>query len=308
MKPQSSKPAKTSVNIHSFAYRLFKEKPAKYFPLSDKVRQSLLRAKLRVNHVVYISSMFFWTVIGTITAFLVSLTLFSSFYAALGTNTPFAVSVINALLVCLVTGAVVFSTFMYYPSYVASNAKIKLEKNLVYVSNYMAILSGAGATPGEIFNSFIKEGKVFGIQDSARSVVKNIELLGSDLITSLDEESKLTPSRDYAGFLQGYIATMQTGGDIHDYLLGMSNKFMESRRQQLKKMIDQLGLAGEIYISALVAFPLIMITMLSIMGLFGGEVMAGLSAPMIMTLMTYILVPVLAVAVLIFIDSIMTSW
>jgi flagellar protein FlaJ len=252
--------------------------------------------------------MFFWTFTGTITSFLISLLLFSSFSTTLGLNVSFAVLVVNAFLICAVTGAGIFLTFMYYPSYVASNAKIKLEKNLVYISNYMAILSGAGATPGETFNSFIKNGKTFGIQDSARSVVKNIELLGSDLITSLDEESKLTPSKDYSGFLQGYIATMQTGGDIHDYLLGMSNKFMESRRQQLKKMIDQLGLAGEIYISALVAFPLIMITLLSIMGLFGGEVMAGLSAPMIMTLMTYILVPVLAVGVLIFIDSIMTSW
>jgi hypothetical protein len=116
MKQQSNKQTKGSFgNLFSLGYRLFKERPARYFPFSDKVRLSLLRAKLRVNHVIYISSMFFWTFTGTITSFLISLLLFSSFSTTLGLNVSFAVLVVNAFLICAVTGAVIFLTFYVLP-------------------------------------------------------------------------------------------------------------------------------------------------------------------------------------------------
>jgi hypothetical protein len=73
-------------------------------------------------------------------------------------------------------------------------------------------------------------------------------------------------------------------------------------------MIGQLDLVGEIFVDALVALPLIFLTMLSIMGFLAGTVIMGLSPPQIMALMTYALIPSIAVTVLIFIDSIMSSW
>ena len=208
----------------------------------------------------------------------------------------------------MLVGGVTFSVFIYYPSYVASNVKRKIEKDLVYTVNYMSILSGAGATPEDTFSSLARVGKVFGIDESAKSIMKNIQFLGEDTITAIDKESKVTPSNDYAEFLQGYIATVKTGGNNKVYLNAMVEKFMESQKRQANKIIEQLNMAGEIFVTGLVAFPIIMITMLSIMGFFGGNILGGLSAPQLMTIMTYALIPSIAIGILIFIDSAMSSW
>ena len=88
----------------------------------------------------------------------------------------------------------------------------------------------------------------------------------------------------------------------------MSDKFIELRRSLLDRLIDQLNIAGEIFITVLVAFPILMITLMSIMGFFGGEVLLGLSAPTLMNLIVYVLIPFAAMAVLLIIDIFMASW
>jgi flagellar protein FlaJ len=167
---------------------------------------------------------------------------------------------------------------------------------------------GAGATVEETLASLTRVGKVFGIHKSAKAIMKDIEFLGSDTITAVDVESERTPSRDYADFLQGYIATTQTGGDVQEYFRVMADKFMEHRKRQIDKMIEQLNIAGEMFVAILIAFPIIMITMFSIMGLFGGDVLGGLSAVQLMSLMTYLLIPMMAAGMLVFIDGVMANW
>ncbi len=308
----SAKKAKSSkgssFNAHALAYLVLGEKPAHIFPFSGKIRENLLRANIKVNHVIYVSSMFFWSLVVFVTFFVLTFVYSGVLLPALNMSIPMLSSVGYSLIVGVLAAGVTFATFMYYLNYALSSQKVKIDKNLVYITNYMAILASAGATPGETFNSLIGAGRVFGFQESARSIVKNIELLGKDIITAIDEESKRTPSKDYSDFLQGYIATIQTGGDMQAYLLAMSKKFLESRQRLLRKMINQLGLAGEIYVGILIAFPLLMVMLLSITGFFGGEVIAGLSATQVMPMMIYLLVPLMAVGVIIYLDSTMSSW
>ncbi len=305
---KEKKAPKAQTNLHVVGYRLLGDKPAKCFPFSPKIRENLLKSYLKVNHVVYVSSMFFWSLLAFILALPFSILIFFLLLPLTGVTLQPAIAVIFCLLTSIMVGKVTFGLFIYYPNYVASNVKRKIEKDLVYTVNYMSILSGAGATPGETFSSLVRVGKVFGIDESAKSIIKSIEFLGEDTVTALDMESKSTPSKDYADFLQGYIATTQTGGSSKVYLEAMAEKFMENQKRQLGKVIEQLNLAGEVFVSGLIAFPTIMVTMLSIMGFFGGDVLGGLSAPQLMTLMTYVLIPFIAAGILVFIDAVMSSW
>jgi flagellar protein FlaJ len=308
MKTKRSGSTCLSAGLHALGYRLLGDGPARVFPLTEKIRQNLPRSNIRINHVIYISSMFFWGLLAFIFSFLAAILLFEYSFPILGFTVPLLHSIIYSILVGLVGGGVCFAVYLFYPSYSASNLKIKIEKNLVYIANYMAILSSSGATPGQTFTSLASVGEVYGISDSARSVIKNVEFLGEDIISAIDDESQKTPSKEYADFLQGYIGTLRTGGNLQSYLMTMSEKFMDSRRRLLTKMIGQLDLVGEVFVDALVALPLIFLTMLSIMGFLGGTVLMGLSPPQIMALMIYALIPSIAVTVLIFIDSIMSSW
>jgi archaellum biogenesis protein FlaJ (TadC family) len=307
-KQKKKKASKKPFSFHTFAYQFLGSSPAKYFPLSENIREKILKSNIRINHMIYVSSMFFWSAAALAITLIMSLFFSIFIMPASGLNIPVNLAVIYSLLSGVAAGAISCGIFMYYPNYIASTVKRGLERDLVYSVNYMSILMGAGATVEETFASLTRVGKVFGINNSAKAIMKDIEFLGADTITAVDTESERTPSRDYADFLQGYIATTQTGGDVQEYFQSMADKFMELRKRQIDKMIEQLNVAGEMFVAILIAFPIIMITMFSIMGLFGGDVFGGLSAVQLMTLMTYLLIPMLAVGMLIFIDGVMANW
>ena len=297
-----------SSRLHGLAYNILKEGPARAYPWSASMREQLMRAGASVSHVVYISSMFFWTVIASVAASAASIALLSFVLPALGLGLPLPMVVTAEAASPALAGGVTFLTFQFYPKYKASSWKTEIDRNLVFLTNYMSIISGSGATAEEVFLSLTRTGEVYGVERSARAIIRDIEILGLDILTAMDMASKRSPSPDYADLLQGYISTMTTGGDIGAYLSVMRDQFLESRKRTLARMISQLDLAGEVFIATLVAFPVIMVTMLSIMGFFGGQLLGGLSPPQLMMLMVYVAIPVTAMGVLVFIDAIMSSW
>lgn len=296
-----------SFNPLTIGYFFFGDFPARVFPWSESISLSLKKAEIRVSHIAYISSMFFWTMIIVLLTYLAVSLLFMTNLPILMTVTP-VYSFFIPLLAALSAGVVSVMFFFSYPNYVASNKGREIERNLVYTSNYMAIMANAGATVEQIFESLATYGEIYGVKHVARNIIRDVEILGKDVLSTLDDISKTSPSREFTDLIQGFIATMRTGGVLGSYLSVMAEGFIETRRRMLANLIDQLNLAGEIYVSVLVALPIIMITMFSIMGFIGGEVVGGLSASQLMPLLIYVMIPFMGVGVLLYIDAIMSSW
>lgn len=298
-----------SITFHGLAYRVLKDKPAKIYPWTASMREQLMKADLGVSHVVYISSMFFWTIIASVLTLVISISLFSFILPLSGLELSLFITALIEVASPIMVGAITVVIFWYYPRYTASNQSILINKNLVYITNFMNIISSAGATTEEVFLALADVGDIYEIRKSARTIIRNVEFLGLDIINSLDAESKRNPSPDFAALLQGYISTIETGGDIVTYLTTMSEQFLELRKRLRENMINQLSLVGEVFIAALVALPVIMITLLSIMGSFGGgQVGGGLAPQQLMMLIVYVMIPVMAIGILILIDSILFSW
>lgn len=296
------------MGFHAIGYSILREAPARFFPWSTSMREALLRAGMRISYVVYVSSMFFWSGVMAAVASVATLTMLSMVMPLLGLHVPPILTSTFTLIAATAGGGLTMTIFYLYPRYVAGNKKRALERNLIYITNYMTILTSAGATSEEVFSSLARVRDVYGVKESARAVMRDIEFLGMDIVESLDEESRRNPSEDYADLLQGYISTMQTGGNLPAYLQAMSDKFLDSRKRLMDKLINQLNMAGELFVVALVALPIIMVTIFSIMGIFGGQVLAGLSSTQLIALTVYLLIPFTATAVFIFIDMIMASW
>ena len=296
------------MSFHGIAYGILRERPSKIYPWSASLRERLIKSGIGVSHVVYISSMFFWTGVVTLLGLLVPVVLFSMVFPVMGVEMPGSAVVMWEVVTPLAAGALTFVIYQYYPSYKMGERKTEIEKNLVHVANFMGILSSAGATSEDVFLALVRAGKIYGIEKSTRGIIRDVEIFGKDILTALDDESKRSPSSDYVDLLQGYISTVATGGEVAPYLSAMSNQFLESRRRLLTRIIEQLNLTGEIFVAALIALPVILITLLSIMGFFGGTSTGGLSPPQLMMVVVYAMIPVLAIVIIILIDSILSSW
>jgi len=286
--------------LHLVGYRVLKDKPVRLFPVFGRFRTKLLRAGIRVSCVVYVSAMFFWSLI---TASIISVLAVGILYIS-NRN----LYILYGALTGLICGGSIFALFLLYPAYREVSWRTRIDRNLVYLTNYLAMLSSAGATIGDMFLSLAKIDDFYGVRRSARSVIRDVELLGHDIITALNEESKRSPSGKYTTLLQGLIATVRVGGDLKAYLSTMSREFMGYRRRRLEKIVGNLDLAGELFVTALIAFPVIIVTMLAVMSLFGSQLGGGFSTIEAMFITVYLIVPLMGIGILAFINAIMSGW
>lgn len=287
----------------TIGFKILGDFSVKLVPFRERLRKKIVGSAMRIPYQMYFAGIVFWTIVSVIISGVVG------YYISPFLKILFPYPIIMNYLwfwLPLIISPLVFVTLFSYPFYVAGKLKREIEKNLVYITNYMTILSSAGAITEEIFASLEKVGEVYGIKPVAKRIISEVQLVGKDIFTVLDEESKRNPSRLFAELLQGFIATVRSGGNPEHYLVTMSEKYIEIRRRVISKVINQLNLAAEIYVAALVALPIILTTMLTIMGLLGGPVVAGLSAGQMLTLLTYIILPMTASAILIYIDAILS--
>jgi len=251
--------------------------------------------------------MFFWGLISMLISSIVSFPLVYALTVlkVLSFQLPWFV---YSLGITLGVGMIVMMAFLYYPRFIAGGVRTKIDKNIVYIINYMSILAGAGVTTENIFSSLAEKGEIYNVQDSARSIVRDIDVLGKDIISAIDDECTNTLSKKFSKLLSGINSITRTGGNLQAFLSQTADSQMNVRRRELSKLTTQLNLAAETYVVLGIAFPVILTTLLSMMGIFGGEVMAGLDPMQLMSLMTYVFFPVAALGVLLLIDGVTSSW
>jgi archaeal flagellar protein FlaJ len=296
---------KKTNSLHSIGYHVLGDLPSRKLPLNDFVKKSLDRAGLRMSHVVYLSSMTFWTVVATLVTALISTP--AAFYVLPLLDLPsnyFTWVLVSPIIV----GAVTAVCFLYYPMTVSDGIKSKLDKNMVYIINYMSVLAGAGIMTEDVFNSFAESKDTYGIRNSARSIVRDISMLGKDVISAIEAEAKRTPSKKYFKLLNGLLGITKSGGDLKNYLEETAKHEQEVRRRELVDIVNKLNMAAEIYITLGIAFPVILIVLLSLMGIFGGTVGGGLSPIQLIQLMTYAIFPVAAIGIILLIDGMTNNW
>lgn len=269
-------------------------------PLTKRVRRNLLRAYIRMSPLIYASGIVFWTTILT----LISLTIVE--LTILLTEITFSTQL--RLLTLLAAPLTFFSTLYFYPHYVAGSIKRHMERSLAYTVGCMFILTSAEAGIEQIIGFLAEEGGLFGVKEYARNVLRDVSLLGLDVITAINEEASRCPSARFREFVQGYITTLKNGGNMRHYLESSFKRIVESRRLYLTKLIDTLNILAEIYIIVLVVFPVIIVTMLSLIGLVGGAVLGFIDPVTLIRLIIYFIIPVAAMASLLVLDMVLSGW
>ncbi len=201
---------------------------------------------------------------------------------------------------------VAFAALYMYPSIVAGKRKRAIEEGLPFTLSFMSILSSAGVPPKQMFRTvaLLEQEREVGLGGEGQIIYRDMELLGEDIISVLRAVAERNISPIFSGVLEGIISTIKSGGALTDYLEGEARSLMRMRRSIMKEFIDMLVMISEIYMSVLVAFPLIMIVMLVVMSSIGGGDISGVSTGTIVPMIIYVLVPGAGVSLILMLDSI----
>jgi flagellar protein FlaJ len=287
----------------SMAYQLMGDKTARFMPLFKDLDQNLQKSGLKANFKAYVSLTILTSVLITLSvAVAVPIVLFFVFQLPLGSALLFGVG--GALF----TWALSVVGFYLYPIYRADKHKRELDDELPFTTGYMAILASAGVSPEKIFHSLSALNVPLAASTEAKEVVKNINLFGLDVISALEKTSSRTPSEKLRDTIEGIISTIHSGGNLGAFLREKFKTAMKLKRLSLKKYADSLSVLSEVYIALLLTGPLLLVIMVAIMSVMGGGGLGILSPDLLLSLLTYLGIPVCAVIFLIILDATSPKW
>ncbi|MEM0204149.1 MAG: type II secretion system F family protein [Archaeoglobaceae archaeon] len=160
--------------------------------------------------------------------------------------------------------------FAIYPATVISDRKSKMDRSLPAAITFMLSLSRGGMNLVQIFKSLSENYEVYGeISKEASRILWEVEGLGKDIRTAIVNAIEVSPSQNWRDFLHGLVTIIDSGGDVTKYFEERAEFYFERARQDQKNFIEFLSLMAETYVTALVAGPLFLIIIQTVMSVIG---------------------------------------
>jgi len=256
-------------NYERLAYRWFGARAARSVERNPRLKLSLQKAHIYLRPEAYLAA-------ATLTTLLV----------VVGTAVPVLILVVAIaagvvhvplrLLLLLIPIPAVAGLMMYLlaivlPDLRAATRARDINAKLPYALNYLATMASAGATPEAIFASLAKQPIYGAVAHEAAWITRDVNILGTDVVSALSRAIERSASSKWQDLLQGAITSLTSGGDLRTYFLNKADQYLYENRQDQKRFLEGLGVLAESFVTVVVAAPLFLIVILSVMTSLGGS-------------------------------------
>jgi hypothetical protein len=247
--------------------------------LSGKNVLKNLERELIQAHLPYTPSGYFSMILfSTLIVFIVSILLavfFLFFYLSAelpiiypAQNTPIE-RVPMVIWIIFVFPLATFFLMYVYPSLEKKSAGAAIEQELPFATIHMAAISGSMIDPSKIFSIMISTKEYPHIEKEFTKLMNEINIYGYDLVSALRNIAFNSPSRKLSELFNGLATTINSGGNLPDFF----NKRAESLLFEYKLEKEKSNKAAEtfmdIYISVVIAAPMILMLLLMMMKISG---------------------------------------
>jgi flagellar protein FlaJ len=155
------------------------------------------------------------------------------------------------VVLTLLAGVTIGGGFPFYLQNQITNKRMDIERQLPYAFAFMSILSSSGTTPLEVIRRIAHED--YGhVSKEFQKVVFRVDILGEDVITSMNVLVANTPSKIFRDICIDLTNIIYSGGGMKDYLEAKSKEMMAMRRVMYREFVDSLSVFGEMYLGGIV--------------------------------------------------------
>ena len=271
-----------------YADNLRKNHPNLFKPLFDQ----FLKVNMPMLSTSYLSLLLFCTVLSFPASLILSL-IFMFFFE----YSPIWVIPLT-FLGTIITGM----SFYLYPYSLLSERQKNIKNELPFALVHMSAVAGSGANPISIFELLADSDDYPELKKEIKTVLNYVNLFGYNLSTSLRSVADTTPSKEFKEVLNGMVSTVETGGDLKAYLNEKSEEALNTYKLDREKQVQALATYSEVYISILIAAPLLMMVSLAILNVVGGS-LGGMSIKVIGWIAVIVVLPVLNVVFMMFLNA-----
>lgn len=283
------------LNYKGLATLLFGEIADKYSNINifSMIKNNLPKADIRIPFRSYMSMILLSCVLVYFT------TLFALFFALRIFVVSTLMKIIYMIFVPILNALVAFAVLSFYPYQRSLSRRRNIETNLPFVLTHMGAVVASGVPPYVVFK-LISEFEEYGeVSKEMRKIVRNVDTFGIDPMTAVRQVAERTPSEDLKQILSGFVTTTESGGDVKLFLKNAGQQALFEWRIKREKFLQQLSAYAEFYVGILIAAPLFIIALFSVMNMIS-PTMGGFDILWLMKMSIYMIVPVLNVGFLLF--------
>lgn len=239
-----------------------------------KLKRDLVKGNMNFIPANYISIIFFTTFLSIFVALL--LTVFFLFFSFVA-SPPFFVRVEESIglrllkisWILILIPAVTFLFTYFYPSLEKRSLENKIDRELPFVAIHMSSISSSMIEPSKIFNIIITAGEYPNVEKEFIKLQNEINIYGYDLVTSLRNRSFNSPSKKLSELFNGLATTITSGGNLPDFFEKRSQSLLFEHRLEMEKQAKASETFMDIYISVVIAAPMILMLLLMMMRISG---------------------------------------
>lgn len=251
------------------AYRWFGDRAVRAIERTPRLKASLQKAHIYLRPEAYLAAAMLTTLLvvaGTALPILVLVVAVAA--GAIAVPLRFLLLLVP---VPFVAGAMMYLLANVLPDLRATTRARDINAKLPYALNYLSTMAAAGATPEQVFSSLAKQPIYGSVAHEAAWVTRDVNLLGTDIVTALSRASERSSSAKWQDLLQGAITALTSGGDLKTYFAQKADQYTFENRQDQKRFLEGLGVLAESFVTVVVAAPLFLIVILSVMTSLGGS-------------------------------------
>jgi flagellar protein FlaJ len=255
---------------------------------------TLLKAHMKVNVEDYYAFAWFNTLVAAIVCGLVV-----GFLTPLMVYLAASIGAAFATLSVLAGIPIAYVASMYYPQSVANGRQKDIDLRISYAMSFVSTMASADVNIDVIFKELAKQTIYGEIQKEAQWITRDVELLGKDILNAIRDASARTPSIKWQNFLQGVVTTTLSGGQLKPYFVLKTEQFSKEAKMDERRKMETLGMLAESFVTVVVAMPLFLIVMMSLMGTVGG----GANSIDFLYIIVYAMIPMSQIGFIVAIKS-----
>ncbi|MBS3085050.1 type II secretion system F family protein [Candidatus Pacearchaeota archaeon] len=256
----------------------------------SKMEQELIKANLNYTPVGYVSIILMTTFLSVFVAgFLFLFFLFFNFTSTLPIISrvmePIDARFLKTFWILIVVPITTFAFMYIYPSLEKESASNAINSELPFATISMSAIAGSMMSPDRIFKILISTNEYPALKKEFTKMVNEINLYGYDLVSALKNTSKNSPSKELSELLNGLATTITSGGDLSEFFDERAETLLFNYRISQERASRTAETFMDIYISILIAAPMILMLLLIIMKISGlGVSMSFLAISLLISL------------------------
>lgn len=240
----------------------------------SKMQDQLIKANLNYTPVGYVSIIMMTTFLSIFVAgFIFFFFLFFNFTAAYPIISRAAESIdvrfMSTFWILIAVPVITFFLMYIYPSLEKEGTSNAIDTELPFATISMAAIAGSMMNPTRIFEIIISTNEYPALRKEFIKMINEIHVYGYDLVSALKNTSKNSSSKMLSELLNGLATTINSGGNLADFFNERAETLLFNYRITQEKSSRTAETFMDIYISLLIAAPMILMLLMIIMKLSG---------------------------------------